>query len=279
MTDMTDDLSVTSSVEVAVDPATAFTAFTEEIDCWWIQGPINFHDSARAYGKRIEPGVGGRIVEVYDDVSGDGLELARITVWEPGARVAWHSSIDDVEIDVRFDAGGPGTVVRVQATVPDGGADRGGTAWVRMTPVWFGDWIGKRDHRPHEPLRLGRLALAVHYAKPATAARWLRDVFRLEPAGNIPETDGDDGHGWIEFHVGNSSLMVFGRDDGGEADGAGVTHTPWVFVDDLDEHYAHTTGHGARTVQEIWQHGARAYEVADLEGHRWTFAQAAPLMR
>ena len=73
---MTDSHSVTSSVAVTVDPATAFSVFTEELDCWWVQGPINFYDSSRAYGMRIEPGVGGRIVEVYDDATGDGLELA-----------------------------------------------------------------------------------------------------------------------------------------------------------------------------------------------------------
>jgi uncharacterized glyoxalase superfamily protein PhnB len=275
---MTTSPSVTSAVEVAVDPATAFAVFTEEIDCWWLQGPINFYDSSRAYGKRIEPGVGGRIVEVYDHASGDGLELARITVWEPGARLAWQSALDDVEIDVRFDESSDGTVVRVQATIPEGGADRGGTSWVRMTPVWFGDWITKRDRVPHEPLRLARLAIGVHYSKPATAAQWLRDVFGFEPAGNIPELDTDDEHTWIEFHVGNSSLMVF-KQAGDVGESAPLTHTPWVFVDDLDAHYAHAKERGARILQEIWQHGARAYEAADLEGNHWTFAQANPLMR
>jgi uncharacterized glyoxalase superfamily protein PhnB len=275
---MTASRSVSSSVEVAVDPATAFTVFTEEVDCWWVQGPINFYDSSRAYGTRIEPGVGGRIVEVYDDATGEGLELARITVWEPGARLGWHSALDDVEIDVRFDESGDGTVVRVQATIPEGGADRGGTSWVRMTPVWFGDWMTKRDRVPHEPLRLARLAIGVYYSKPAMAARWLRDVFGFEPAGNIPATDSDDEHTWIEFHIGNSSLMVFKRSgDGGEQ--SLLTHAPWVFVDDLDAHFAHAKAMGADIIQEITQHGYRAYEAADPEGNRWTFAQASPRMR
>ena len=69
------------------------------------------------------------------------------------------------------------------------------------------------------------------------------------------------------------------RQPGTLADDAPVTHTPWVFVDDLDAHFAHARASGARIVHEIWEHGARAYEVADLEGHHWTFAQAAPLMR
>jgi hypothetical protein len=34
-------------VEVAADPATAFTAFTGELDLWWVRGPINAYDSGR----------------------------------------------------------------------------------------------------------------------------------------------------------------------------------------------------------------------------------------
>jgi uncharacterized glyoxalase superfamily protein PhnB len=268
---------VSSSVEVAADPATAFMAFTEEIALWWVQGPINFYDSSRAYGKRIEPGVGGRILEVYDRASGEGLELARITVWEPGVRLGWQSSLDDVATEVRFGPTDAGTLVSVRATIPEDGADRGGTAWVRMTPVWFGAWCAKRDRAPRQPLPLGRLALGVQYAKKATAAVWLRDVFGFEPAGNIPETDAEATHAWIEFHVGNCCVMLFTRPaDGRET--ATPVHTPWVFVDDLDAHLAHAKARGAEILEEIQQHGYRFYEAADVEGNRWIFAQAGPLM-
>jgi uncharacterized glyoxalase superfamily protein PhnB len=270
--------TVSSSVEVAVDPLTAFTVFIEEIDCWWVPGPINFFDSSRAYGIRIEPGVGGRVIEVYDHASGDGLELGRISVWEPGARLAWQSLVDDVEIDVHFHESDGGTVVLLQATIPEGGADRGGTSWVRVTPVWFGAWVSRRHRTPHKPLGLARLAIAVYYAKPATAARWLRDVFGFEPASNIAGSDTDDEDPWIEFHIGNSSLMVFKR-VGDVRERPPATHTPWVFVDDLDAHFAHAKESGAPILQDIQQHGARTYETADLEGNPWTFAQASPLMR
>jgi hypothetical protein len=86
----------TVSVSVPVDPATAFTAFTDELDLWWVRGPTNYYDAARAVAMTCEPGVGGRLLEVYDEASGDARELGRITVWEPGARLAWTSSVDDV---------------------------------------------------------------------------------------------------------------------------------------------------------------------------------------
>ena len=267
--------SVSSSVEVPIDPLTAFKVFTEEIAYWWRQGPINFYDSSRAFGIRIEPGIGGRVIEVYDPVTGDGLELARISIWEPGSRLAWQSSVDDVAIEVTFQEMGEGTVVRVEASIPEGGADQGGTSWVRVTPAWLGSWVGKRQRVPHEPLRLARLAVAVHYSKPATAARWLRDVFGFQPAARLPESDDEDA--WIEFHVGNSILIAFRR-AGDLISDAPVTHTPWVFVDDLDAHFSHAKENGARIIHDIWQHGARAYDTADLEGNHWTFAQASPLM-
>ena len=79
--------AVSASVEVALDPMNAFAVFTEEINRWWRPGPINWYDASRAVGKRIEPGVGGRWLEVYDDAMGDVLEVGRITVWEPGVRL------------------------------------------------------------------------------------------------------------------------------------------------------------------------------------------------
>jgi uncharacterized glyoxalase superfamily protein PhnB len=282
---MSSDHTVTSSVEVATDPATAFAVFTEEIDCWWRQGPINFHDTSRTYAKRIEPGVGGRVMEVYDPATGDGLELGRVTVWEPGVRLAWHSSIDDVAIDVRFaaspdDAGR--TVVRVDATVPAGGADRGGSSWVRMTPEWLGRWVDRRDHVAHEPERLARLAIGLHYAKPVTAAHWLHDVFGLETTGDLPADESE--YLWVELRAGNALVLLFPLDGDGEGaptegEHNAVTHVPWVFVDDLDAHLAHARAGGATLVGDIHDHGFRSYDATDLEGHRWTFVQASPLMR
>jgi len=265
--------SVSSRVEVAVDARTAFRAFTEEMDLWWVRGPVNFYDAARAVGRVCEPGVGGRLLEVYED---DALEVARITDWEPGVRVAWSSAVDDVRTEVTFTAAaGGGTLVVVTATIPDGGHDRGGTAYVRVVPPWFGAWCARRDFAPRVATETARLALALGYPKPATAARWLADAFGLVPTNPLP--DSDEAPGWIEFHVGNCSLMVFGL-PAGDGGGAGATHVPWVFVDDLDAHYAHAVSRGAVIVEGIRQHGYRAYVARDPDGYTWTIAQARPGM-
>jgi uncharacterized glyoxalase superfamily protein PhnB len=273
--------STTVSVSVAVDPATAFTAFTEELDLWWVRGPINYFDSSRAVGMRCEPGVGGRLIEVYDEATGEGLELGRITRWEPGAVLAWKSSVDDVEISVRFAPNAGGTDVILEAAIPEGGSDRGGTAWTRVVPTWFPSWCARRDFAPRPQPELGRLGAGLYYTRPAAAARWLASAFGLESPGPLPEEpdpspSGEHGHPWIEFRVGNCSLMVFKRDDTLREEGSPSSHETWVFVDDLEAHFSNAQAAGAKIVKGIARTGFRSYTAEDIEGHRWVFAQARP---
>jgi uncharacterized glyoxalase superfamily protein PhnB len=265
--------TVSSEVTVAVDPQTAFAVFTEEIDLWWVRGPINFHDAARAIGMRCEPGVGGRLLELYSQDASDALELGRITTWQPGSLLAWDSSVDDVSVEVRFEPAHGGTAVTVHATIPAGRTDHGGTAWVRVVPGWYGAWCERRNAASHTPADQDRLALAIYYAKPAEAARWLADAFGLGAPDEF--ASGDYEHSWIEFHVGISSILLFPL-DGVRAEDAPATHVPWVYVDDLDAHLEHARSRGATILSPIRQHGYRAYEAADLAGHRWTFVQARP---
>jgi uncharacterized glyoxalase superfamily protein PhnB len=277
---VSDTRSRSSEVEVDADPATAFTAFTEELDLWWVRGPINSYGAGKLVAMRCEPGVGGRILEVYDRASGEGLELARITAWDPGRHLAWQSSLDDVRIDVRFDATENGTIVRLEATIPEGGSDRGGTSFIRVAPRWFGSWVAKRDRTPHELRDLARFALTLHYARPAAATRWLAAAFGFEspnalPDGQDPLPESDHGLPWIEFHVGNCSLIV-DKLVGPPVDHGQLTHMPWVFVDDLDAHLARSEAHGATIVEGITSHGFRSYVARDIEGRSWRFAEARP---
>jgi uncharacterized glyoxalase superfamily protein PhnB len=252
--------SATAAVEVAADPARAFAAFTEEIDSWWVRGAINFFDAARAIEMRIEPGEGGRVLEIYE---GDALELGRITTWEPGSRLAYKSSVDDSEVDVRFEAVEGGTRVQVTQTLVPGG-EKMFDFWPR-TLKWFASWFGKG--RPKE---IAPFSIALYYEKPVEAAHWLQRVFQLRSWTDILET----GEGaWIELHHGNVAILLFAFE--GEHEGP-FTDMPWVYVRDLDAHFEHVRSQGATIVSEIHQRGYRAYEAEDLEGRRWTFAQARP---
>ena len=154
-------MTTSSEVEVPVPPGVAFSVFTDELDLWWVRGPINHFSGGRMRAMRCEPEVGGRLLEVYDEAGDDVLELARVTAWEPGRRLALESSLDDVATEVTFEPVGEGTRVRVVATVPVGGRDAGGTVWARVVPKWFGPWVRQRDEAPRSVRDIARLGLTV----------------------------------------------------------------------------------------------------------------------
>jgi uncharacterized glyoxalase superfamily protein PhnB len=265
--------AASAAVKVSVEPLSAFTAFTDEIDSWWVRGPINFFDAGRAVAMRIEPGVGGRVLEIYDDARGDVLELGRITVWDPGVQLSYRSLVDDTEVDVRFDAVENGTRVSVTQTLLPGGE----TALLFWPNVlrWLVPWCNEGDGAHPAPREIARLSIALYYEDPEEAARWLERVFQLGSWSGIP-AEGEDAS-WVELHHGNVALLLF-RLDGQRVEDAPVTHVPWAYVDDLDAHFAQAKAAGATIVSEIQQRGYRAYTAEDLEGRRWTFAQARPTM-
>ena len=108
------------TVDVAVDPTTAFEIFTEEIDAWYTRGPYSWHDPQRAVGIRFESHVGGRWLEVYDPDTGEGYEIGRIKAWEPGKRLllsftsSWLPPEPPTEIEVRFEPVADGTRVTLE---------------------------------------------------------------------------------------------------------------------------------------------------------------------
>jgi uncharacterized glyoxalase superfamily protein PhnB len=263
---------MSTSVDVDVDTATAFAVFTDELHEWWGNGPIDAWDSSRAIARRLEPGVGGRLLEVYAD---GALELGRVVVWEPGARVSWTSSVDDVTIDVTFEAiAGGRTRVRVDgtATGPNAGS---GFSYVSMTPQWLPRHLARRAAgRLRRPL--GRLHVVLRYEQPAATARWLVEAFGFETTGDLPAAESPLDQTWIELRVddGAAAIVLWGLEPGGSV--SPTDHLPWVSVDDLDAHFARAEAAGATIVAPITAHGFRSYRAADREGRHWLFAQAPP---
>lgn len=155
---MTSAGTATATVEVAVDPATAFEVFTEEMPAWYQDGPHSWVDRDRAVAVRLEPGVGGRWLEVYDEATGEGYEFGRIRVWEPGRRVVleWrhHEGGHTTEVDVRFEPVGDGTRVVLEHRgwdrLPPEVATEGVAGVLRGWPVllgWFDEYL-KVDRAP-----------------------------------------------------------------------------------------------------------------------------------
>lgn len=147
------DERVRVTVEVPVDPTTAFMIFTQEIGQWWRPGPLNWNDASRAVGVRIEPGPGGRWIEVHNRKTGEGVTQARFKVWELGARLVFlyqdgGHTLDGTEVEIGFAAVASGTRVTLE--------HRG---WERVAPEvltharnlkrwgwgnilnWYVDWV------------------------------------------------------------------------------------------------------------------------------------------
>lgn len=263
-----------SSVDVAVDPATAFTIFTTEFDLWWVRGPINNYDASRVAELRIEPGVGGRVLEIYDEATGDMAARERVTVWEPGERLVLTGDV--TAVDVCFTKIESGTRVSVrQYLLPDADPRRAGFGWVNMLYT-YGAWLRRRDTAGRTPREADRLGIALYYKDPVEAARWLHAVFQLGDwdVDRVPDHGQDAG--WIEFHVGNGLVMLFRSTAG---DQPNHDHDVWVHVDDLQSHFDHAKAAGAEIISGISTHGSTTYRAVDLEGRSWTFVQARPTMR
>lgn len=149
---MSDSDSVTVSTIVAVDPATAFEVFTEEVEAWWKHGPQYRVDPGRKSTIRFEPGVGGRLLEVYDE--SEAFVHGRVLAWDPGERLVFEMGGRDfqpgetTEVEVRFEVVADGTRVTVEhrgwdAFPKDHPVKHGleGGALVAMLGTWWADLL------------------------------------------------------------------------------------------------------------------------------------------
>ena len=141
-----------AEVVVEATPEDAFTLFTDEVGLWWRTGTAYWNDPERGVSVRIEPGVGGRFLEVYDLESGDAFEVGRVTAWEPGRRLAltwtqvgWPDGAT-TDVEVRFEPSDRGTRVRLEQSgferVPGaeefaGGYDAG---WKELLG-WYAEYV------------------------------------------------------------------------------------------------------------------------------------------
>lgn len=137
-------------------PDEAFALFTEDIGLWWRRDTPYWNDRERGLSIRLEPGEGGRFIEVYDLDSGSGMEVGRVTAWEPGRRLAlswtqagWPEGAA-TNLEICFSAAEGGTRVSLEHTgfeqVPGamdfiGGYDAG---WKEVLG-WFAEHANTHD--------------------------------------------------------------------------------------------------------------------------------------
>jgi uncharacterized protein YndB with AHSA1/START domain len=139
------------SVDVDVDPATAFAVFTDEIDAWYKKDRYTLYDHRRTVTLRFEPRVGGRLMDVYDAASGEGREMGRITAWEPGHRLVF---VDQraTEVEVTFEPV-DAAVTRVTLEhrglerLRDDEAERHARHGWRVLVPWYEQYVTRGAHR------------------------------------------------------------------------------------------------------------------------------------
>lgn len=135
-------LVATATVTVRVGIEDAFRLFTEDINRWWRRGTMYWNDSGRALGYRLERGRGGRLVEIYDEATGEGFDIGRISEWDPPQRVVFGWRLKDwgeeaaTTVSVAFEAVPEGTRV----TVDHSGWEALGEPGMQMTGGYVRGW-------------------------------------------------------------------------------------------------------------------------------------------
>lgn len=124
----------------------------------------------------------------------------------------------------------------------------------------------------------------MRYDDAATAIEWLCEAFGFRKHLVVPGENGTIVHAQLAF--GNGMIMLgSARDDEfgklqkpPKALGGIGSQSPYIVVDDVDEHYARAVGAGAKIVIDIRDedYGGRGYSCRDPEGHLWNFGSYDP---
>lgn len=118
----------------------------------------------------------------------------------------------------------------------------------------------------------------LYYRDAGAAVEFIADVlgFEVEQAFRDPESNRV-----LHATIRTGSGLIFvgpGMDEFGTCgivDADWVTSMTYVYVDDVDAHYARVTAAGVTLREDLHEHfgGNKQYTISDPFGHRWTFAQ------
>jgi uncharacterized glyoxalase superfamily protein PhnB len=121
----------------------------------------------------------------------------------------------------------------------------------------------------------------MRYEDAGVAIAWLVHSFGLEERGVYAGPDDTIVHAELGF--GGSVVMVATAKDDNlglktSRELGAVTQGIYMYVPDIDAHYARARGAGAEIVYELrdTDYGSREYAARDLEGHLWSFGTYLP---
>ena len=107
------------------------------------------------------------------------------------------------------------------------------------------------------------------------AIDWLTGAFGFRERTAARHTLPDGTVGRAQLQIEDGLITVGTPSVHGASPSRGVSSMLYVYVDNVDQHYAHARAAGATIVLELrdqpW--GDRLYQATDPAGHQWTFAQ------
>ena len=119
---------------------------------------------------------------------------------------------------------------------------------------------------------------ALRYRNGSAAVEWLGRVLGFEKHLVVPGPEGNVAH--AEMKLGPGVIMLGSGKHGPGADNPWdtVKQGVYVYVEDVDAHYARARAAGAEIVRPLQDtdYGSREYSVRDLEGHLWSFGTYQP---
>ncbi len=194
-----------------------------------------------------------------------------------GTGLTLHLHVDNVDLLAE-------TAVRAGATMLREPTDYGhGERQCRLRDPFGHEWllgqeIGKASAEEHPPGTGAKRALAdrpnlfpgLRYRDERAAMEWLSRAFGFERHALVTDDDGSVVH--AEMRLGPGILML------GAAPECAEGFNVYVYVEDVDGHYARARAAGAEIVRPLadTSYGTREYGVRDLDGHCWYFGSYQP---
>ena len=274
--------TVRATVEVGLPAAEAFRVFTAEIGSWYVVDRHTVVDHLRTVDIRLEPRVGGRFLDVHDAATGEGVEMGRVTAWDPPRRLTF---VDEraTETEVSF---APVADARTAVTIEQRGLDRlppGEAEHVRrygwrLLLGWFADSLsGPPTPTEEQPtmtdttttVALQGVTPYLYYADAGAGLDWLARVFGFEETARY--VDGDGVVHESEMRIGASTIQLCGRAPDPDQ-GSGLLLI--VHVDDVEAMHARVVAAGVDAPPpEQKAYGPKTFTVTDPWGYRWDFWQ------
>ena len=114
------------------------------------------------------------------------------------------------------------------------------------------------------------------YRDAHAAIAWLSKAFGFKTLASCPAPDGGIAH--AELMLGRGVIMLGSTRDEPDNPFATAKHGVYVYVADVDAHYAKAKAAGARVARELENtpYGSREYSVWDPEGFLWSFGNCLP---